>query len=92
MPVSTISRGRTRQMISCMATRSCGNWMTGRPIQLKLYEYLNRPASRSQNPAKRPQVGIGTQLPDVVLHFAAEAFDFAHAAFPSVELVKNRAG
>ena len=36
MPVSTMTCGRTRQMTSWIATMSCGNWMIGRPSQLKL--------------------------------------------------------
>jgi 3-deoxy-D-manno-octulosonic-acid transferase len=36
IPVSMIRSGCTRQMISCIATMSCGYWMIGRPIQAKL--------------------------------------------------------
>ena len=37
IPVSTITSGCVRQMISCSAIMSCGNWIAGRPSQLQLY-------------------------------------------------------
>ena len=48
MPVSTIRSGRVRQMISCRAMMSCGNWMIGMPSHEKWYEYSYSDAAFSQ--------------------------------------------